>query len=50
VPEGKYLKVAYVHKNVPRIIECVAAWSGFLLLIGAGALVLGMAIRSETLA
>jgi hypothetical protein len=28
----------------------VAAWSGFLLLIGAGAFALGIAIHSETLA
>jgi hypothetical protein len=30
--------------------QLVAAWSGFLLFIGAGAFVLGMAIHNETLA
>jgi hypothetical protein len=35
-PAGKFVKVVCVYKSVPRIIE-YAAWSGFLVFIGAGA-------------
>ena len=49
LPVGKFVKVGCVHKSVPRY-RVVAAWSGSLLFIGAGAFALGMAIHDEAIA
>jgi hypothetical protein len=51
VPDGKFVKVACVHKNVPRIIKLVAALAALLVSVGAGAWCIGMAIyNNEALA
>jgi hypothetical protein len=39
-----------VHKSVPPDYRVVAAWSAFLIFIGAGAFVIGMAIHNEATA
>ena len=46
VPEGKYLRP---QERAPDY-QLVAAWSAFLIFLGAGAFVIGMAIHNETLA
>src|SRR6516225_5421806 len=46
VPEGKYLRP----QERASDYQLVAAWSAFLIFLGAGAFVIGKAIHNETLA
>lgn len=49
MPAGKYEGAVRPQERAPNY-PIVAAWSGFLLLIGAGAFALGMAIHNEATA
>jgi hypothetical protein len=50
VPDGKFVKVACVHKSVHPNYRVVAACGGLLSFVGASAFALGMAIHNEWLA